>query len=246
LPGELGRSASTICRELRRNSSTRSNALAYRANNGTVAFAERPPDVPKLPGSPGTATCVRYVQERLSGQITRPNGDVVPGLLQLDRAAGMVRRQDRLGRPPGARSRSENRLRFDFPDLMRRCDLSLEGDLSALLCSGAVERWKNGGTLVRVPAHWACPTCPAQAPVASCYLLTTEDMSFPSGWPRELTDRAIPGHWEATSSWGLQEFLEAIVERSVERTTRFTLCCCTLPRIAGHGEQPRIQRTAPH
>jgi IS30 family transposase len=74
----LGRSASTISRELRRNASTRGGTLTYRA---TVAQWHRDrratrPKTAKLVTNPRLR---RYVQDRLSGRLVTEQGVSVPG-----------------------------------------------------------------------------------------------------------------------------------------------------------------------
>ena len=74
----LGRSASTVSRELRRNASTRGGVLTYRA---TVAQWHRDrraarPKTAKLAANPRLRG---YVQERLSGQLVTDTGVMVAG-----------------------------------------------------------------------------------------------------------------------------------------------------------------------
>ena len=74
----LGRSPSTISRELRRNAATRCGKLDYRASvaQWKSEMVARRPKTAKL----ATNERLReYVQERLSGQVRRPDGTVVPG-----------------------------------------------------------------------------------------------------------------------------------------------------------------------
>src|SRR3546814_8076361 len=74
----LGRNPSTISRELRRNAATREGKLDYRASVAqwkAELFARRP-KVAKLAANPRLR---EYVQERLSGQIRRPDGSLVVG-----------------------------------------------------------------------------------------------------------------------------------------------------------------------
>src|SRR6188472_1738938 len=74
----IGRSASTISRELRRNAATRGGSLEYRATTAQwhADLRARRPKAAKLAANDALRT---YVQDRLAGTITRPDGAAVPG-----------------------------------------------------------------------------------------------------------------------------------------------------------------------
>jgi IS30 family transposase len=74
----LGRSPSTISRELRRNAATRGGRLDYRASTAQwhADLRARRPKPAKLAVN---AELRRYVQDRLSGVVRRPDGSVVAG-----------------------------------------------------------------------------------------------------------------------------------------------------------------------
>src|SRR5215210_1794431 len=74
----VGRSPSTISRELRRNAATRSGGLEYRATSAQW-HAERRSRRPKPAKLASNAALRRYVQDRLAGLITAPDGAAVPG-----------------------------------------------------------------------------------------------------------------------------------------------------------------------
>src|SRR5438046_4006122 len=74
----LGRSPSTNSRELRRNASTRSHSIAYRATTAQW-HAERRASRPKLAKLAANDALRAYVQERLAGAIASPDGDPLPG-----------------------------------------------------------------------------------------------------------------------------------------------------------------------
>ena len=75
---QLGRSPSTISRELRRNAATRSGGLEYRATNAQW-HSDRRASRPKVSKLASNDPLRKYVQDRLGGMIVRPDGDLVPG-----------------------------------------------------------------------------------------------------------------------------------------------------------------------
>src|SRR5438876_4489216 len=75
---QLGRSPSTISRELRRNASTRSHVVVYRATTAQW-HAERRASRPKVSKLATNDALRTYVQDRLAGAIARPTGELVPG-----------------------------------------------------------------------------------------------------------------------------------------------------------------------
>ena len=74
----LGRCASTISRELRRNASTRTHGVPYRATTAQW-HAERRASRPKVSKLASNEALRQYVQDRLGGMIARPDGELVPG-----------------------------------------------------------------------------------------------------------------------------------------------------------------------
>src|SRR3954470_5067646 len=75
---EIGRSPSTISRELRRNAATRGGKLEYRASvaQWKAELVARRPKTAKLAADPRLR---EYVQDRLAGQVRRPDGTAVTG-----------------------------------------------------------------------------------------------------------------------------------------------------------------------
>lgn len=111
----IGRSPSTISRELRRNAATRSRTVTYRATTAQW-HAERRASRPKVSKLAGNDALRNYVQDRLAGAITRPDGEPVEGpeVRFVGRRHG--RRQDRRWAKSWSPEQISNRLKVDFPD----------------------------------------------------------------------------------------------------------------------------------
>ena len=111
----LGRSPSTISRELRRNAATRGGRLEYRASTAQWHADRRGRRLKpaKLAVNPDLR---RYVQDRLSGAVERPEGGAVdgPAVKWIGRRQG--RRRDRRWARSWSPEQISNRLRLDFPD----------------------------------------------------------------------------------------------------------------------------------
>lgn len=163
----LGRSPSTVSRELRRNAATRGGKLDYRASvaQWKAELMARRPKTAKLAGN---AQLREYVQERLSGQVRRPSGTAVPGPATAAwKGRGKPRRQDRRWVTAWSPEQISNRLRLDFPhdELMR---ISHEAIYQALYVQGR-------GALRRAPPACAVagrsgspePACAGKARASS-------------------------------------------------------------------------------
>ena len=231
----LERSPSTISRELRRNAATRGGKLEYRAGiaQWKAELVARRPKTAKL----ATNDRLReYVQDRLSGKIERPDGQVVPGpeVKFVGRRHG--RRADRRWAKAWSPEQISNRLRVDFPadESMR---ISHEAIYQALYIKGrgALERelvaCLRTGRALRVPR--------ARTNQRGKKFVTPAVMI--SKRPSEADDRAIAGHWEGDLIIGLNR---SAIGTLVERTTRFTMLL-HLPRMEGHGEGPRVKNGPP-
>jgi IS30 family transposase len=221
----LDRSASTISRELRRNAATRGGRLDYRATTAQW-HADRRARRPKTAKLAANDTLRDYVQDRLAGMITRPDGSRVagPDVRWIGRRHG--RRKPRRWAAAWSPQQIANRLRIDFPedDAMR---ISHEAIYQALYVQGrgALRRELTAclrtGRALRVPR--------ARTRGRGKQFVAPEVMI--SQRPAEAADRAVPGHWEGDLIIGLDS---SAIGTLVERTTRFTMLL-HLPRMHGHG-----------
>jgi IS30 family transposase len=225
----LGRSPSTISRELRRNASTRSHAVVYRATTAQW-HAERRASRPKVSKLAANDALRAYVQERLAGAIARPDGESVlgPDVRWVGRRHG--RRRDRRWATSWSPEQIANRLRLDFPDddSMR---ISHEAIYQALYVQGRGALRRELVACLRTGRALRVPRARTQG--RGKKFVTPEVMI--SERPAEATDRAVPGHWEGDLILGLES---SAIGTLVERTTRFTMLL-HLPRMQGHGNQPR-------
>lgn len=110
---KIGRHASTISRELRRNAATRGGYVEYRATTAQW-HAQRRAKRPKTAKLAANKVLRQYVQDRLSGAITTDRGvRVGPQLAWTRRRHGP--RQDRHWANAWSPQQIANRLRIDFP-----------------------------------------------------------------------------------------------------------------------------------
>jgi IS30 family transposase len=226
----VGRSPSTISRELRRNAATRGGLLEYRATTAQW-HADRRARRPKVAKLAGNHTLRAYVQDRLAGRVTAADGTAVPGpeVRWIGRRHG--RRKDRRWAKSWSPEQIAGRLRVDFPDdeTMR---ISHEAIYQALYVQGrgALRRELSAclrtGRALRVPR--------ARTRGRGKQFLTPEVLI--SQRPAEAADRAVPGHWEGDLILGLGS---SAIGTLVERSTRFTMLL-RLPRMDGHGDQARV------
>nr|WP_229402894.1 IS30 family transposase [Micromonospora okii] len=228
----LGRDPATISRELRRNAATRGGKLDYRASiaQWKAELMARRPKAAKLVVNERLR---EYVQERLAGEIRRPDGVLAQGpAAPRWKGRNKPRRQDRRWATAWSPEQISHRLTLDFPEdeSMR---ISHEAIYQALYVQsrGALKRelvaCLRTGRALRVPRSRA-----RQRPGGH---VTPEVMI--SQRPAEAADRAIPGHWEGDLIIGTDR---SAIGTLVERTTRFTMLL-HLPRMDGYGVEPRVK-----
>ena len=227
----IGRAPSTISRELRRNAATRSGQVQYRATNAQW-HSDRRAKRPKAAKLATNDALHRYVQDRLAGMISRPDGTAVPGpqVRWIGRRHG--RRQDRRWAKSWSPEQISNRLGVDFPDdeSMR---ISHEAIYQALYVQGRGALRRELTACLRTGRALRVPRARTQG--AGRNFVSPEVMI--SERPAEVADRAVPGHWEGDLILGLDS---SAIGTLVERTTRFTMLL-HLPRMQGHGREPRAK-----
>ncbi|MFC9285264.1 IS30 family transposase [Streptomyces sp. NPDC057052] len=225
----LGRDPGTISRELRRNAATRGGKQEYRA---TVAQwkAQQAAKRPKSAKLLEDERLRQYVQERLAGNVHRPDGMVVAGpRTPAWKGLNKPHRQDRRWVTAWSPEQISHRLKVDFPEdeSMRISheaiyqSLFIEGrgalkrELVACLCTGRALREPRARSRNKPQGH------------------VTADVVL-SERPAEAADRAMPGHWEGDLIIGTGR---SAIGTLVERSSRSTILV-HLPRLEGWGQKP--------
>lgn len=227
----LGRSASTISRELRRNAATRGGGLEYRATTAQW-HAERSARRPKPTKLAVNSALRTYVEERLAGVVVAPSGIRISGPTVAWKGRRHGPRQDRRWATAWSPEQIARRLLIDFPEDMTM-RISHEAIYQALFVQsrGAMRRELTAclrtGRALRVPR--------ARVRRRGKSFVSPEIMI--SQRPAEAADRAVPGHWEGDLILGLGS---SAIGTLVERTTRFAMLL-HLPRLSGHGDAPRTK-----
>jgi IS30 family transposase len=228
----VGRAPSTISRELRRNAGTRSGSLTFRASTAQW-HADRRSRRPKPARLAVNGELRRYVQDRLSGMVQRPDGTVVAGPTVAWGGRRHGRRKDRRWAKSWSPEQISHRLRLDFPDdeSMR---ISHEAIYQALYVQGrgALKRelvaCLRTGRALRVPR--------ARSQRGKNFV---NEQIMISERPAEAEDRAVPGHWEGDLILGTGH---SAIGTLVERSTRFTMLLHLPPP---EDRQPRIKNGPP-
>lgn len=224
----IGRDPGTISRELRRNAAVRYGSSGYRASvaQWKADMAAKRPKVAKLVANPQLHA---YIQERLAGQISTPNGTLIPGPTP-PRFIGRNKphRKDRPWTLAWSPEQIAHRLKVDFPEdeTMR---ISHEAIYQSLYIQGR-------GALKR-ELVWCLRTgralrAPRERSRRKTWAHVTPETLI-SERPSEVEDRAIPGHWEGDLLIGLER---SAIGTVVERKTRLTLLV-HLPREEGYRTQ---------
>ena len=193
-------------------------------------MAARRPKVAKLVSNPHLR---RYVEQRLSGQLTTPDGTVIAGP-PPPRFTGNNKpfRKDRAWMWAWSPEQISNRLKLDFPDdeSMR---ISHEAIYQSLYIQGrgALKRelvWSlRTGRALRAPRERSRRKTWAQVTPGTLI----------SERPAEADDRAVPGYWEGDLLIGLER---SAIGTVVERTTKFTILV-HLPREEGYRHKEAIK-----
>jgi IS30 family transposase len=228
----LGRDPSTISRELRRNASTRTYQLDYKA---TIAqwHSERRARRPKVAKMVANERLRGYVQDRLSGAVRDAEGGKTLGPAGPKwNGKNKPHRGDRSWVQGWSPQQIANRLKVDFPDdeSMR---ISHEAIYQALYVEsrGALKRelvaCLRTGRALRVPR--ARSRQKAWAHVTPEVLISER--------PPEVEDRAVPGHWEGDLLIGLER---SAIGTLVERSTQFTMLI-HLPRQEGYRHKHAVK-----
>lgn len=217
IAAHLGRSPSTISRELRRNAPTRARGLEYRATTAQW-HADRRAKRPKVSKLAANSELKQYVQDRLGGLITAPDGAAVPGPKVRWKGRRHGRRKDRRWATSWSPEQIANRLRVDFPD-----DETMRISHEAIYIQGRGALRRELTACLRTGRALRVPRARTRGRGRS--FVQPEIMI--SERPAEADDRAIPGHWEGDLILGLRS---SAIGTLVERTARFTMLL-HLPRL---------------
>ncbi|MFL9917763.1 IS30 family transposase [Paraburkholderia fungorum] len=227
----LGRSPSTISRELCRNAATRGGTLTYRA---TVAQwkAERAARRPKTSKLAENERLRAYVQDRLANAVTDEKGRPIPGPNVPWKGRRHGRRADRRWGTCWSPEQISRRLRLDFPD-DESMQISHEAIYQALYIQGRGALRRELSACLRTGRALRVRRARTQQRGKS--FITSEVLI--SERPAEVADRAVPGHWEGDLIIGLNS---SAIGTLVERTTRFTMLL-HLPPMPGHNSGARVK-----
>ena len=228
----IGRDASTLSRELRRNAATRSSNPGYRATTAQwkAEIAAKRPKEAKLVTNPRLR---EYVQDRLAGNVRRPDGMIVAGPKTLPwKGLNKPHRQDRRWSTAWSPEQISHRLEVDFPDdeSMR---ISHEAIYQSLFIAGRGALTRELVACLRTGRALREPRARSRN---KPHGHVTADVVL-SERPAEAEDRAVPGHWEGDLIIGTGR---SAIGTLVERSSRSTLLV-HLPRLEGWSEKPSVK-----
>ena len=227
----IGRAASTISRELRRNAATRGGGLEYRATTAQW-HAERSARRPKQAKQARNLALRPPCKSAWSGPSSPGRGAPVPGPSVSWKGRRHGPRQDRRWARAWSPEQIARRLSVDFPnDMTMR--ISHEAIYQALFVQGRGALRRELAACLRTGRVMRVPRARTRGRGKS--FVSPEIMI--SQRPAEAVDRAVPGHWEGDLILGLGS---SAIGTLVERTTRFTMLL-HLPRMTGHGRELRIK-----
>lgn len=190
----LGRAASTVSRELRRNAATRGGGLEYRATTAQwhADRSARRPKPTKLALNEALRT---YVEERLAGGVVAPSGACIPGPSVRWNGRRHGRRRDRRWAKAWSPEQIARRLLIDFRD-DKTMRISHEAIYQASLRSGPRFTAQRADGLLtnraRVARAQGARTQAGKGFVSPEIMIRER--------PAEAADRAVPGHWEGVLS----------------------------------------------
>ena len=228
----IGRSPSTVSRELTRNAATRGGRLEYRASVAQWK-AELVAKRPKPSKLTTNARVHHYVQDRLEGKVHDALGRNVSGPVHAPfRGRNKPHRGDRKWVNGWSPEQISTRLQTDFPDdeSMR---IAHEAIYQALYIQGRGALKRELVSCLRTGRTLRVPRARVHA---KAWAHVHEDVMI-SNRPAEVQDRAVPGHWEGDLIIGLNR---SAIGTLVERSSRFTLLVY-LPREEGYGLIPRTK-----
>jgi len=198
IASKLGRAASTISRELRRNAATRSGSLEYRATAAQWR-ADRSARRPKPAKLATNVALRRYMQDCMAGLVVAPSGATIRGPVVPWKRRRHGRRQHRRWVRAWSPAQIAHRLPLDFPG-NKSMRISHEAIYQALYVQGlgALRRELTAclrtGRVLRVPR---ARTYGRGKPFITPELLISQR-------PANVFDRAVPRHWEGDLILGLR------------------------------------------
>lgn len=228
----IGRSPSTVSRELRRNAATRCGQLQYRPSvaQWKAEFVARRPKPARL------VTNLRlrhYDQDRLEGKVHDADGREIAGPRRAPfKGCNKPHRGNRKWVNGWSPEQIANRRQVEIPhdESMR---ISHEAIYQALYIQGRGALSRELVSSLRTGRALRVPQARAQA---KAWAHVSEDVKI-SCRPAEVEDRTVPEHWEGDLIIGLNR---SAIGTLVERSSQYTLPV-HLPREKGYGQIPRTK-----